>query len=325
MPSKWSRHLPIRASAGEDALFPPAARETQVIAVDTALTTIGLPVALATVMFGLGLSLAPADFARVAREPRAVAVALATQLLVLPMACFALVVVLSLEPVPAVGMMLLAASPGGTTANLFSHLFRGDVALNITLTAVNSVLAVATLPLVVNFALAHFEPAGAGGVGLEFGKVAQVFAIVLVPVALGMLVRRRAPGFAERADRPVRVVSAVVLVAVIAGTIAAERDDVGAYLADVGLVAALFCAGSLAAGYAVPRLARVGRRQAVASAFEVGVHNSTLAITVAVSVLGSEELAVPAAVYGVVMFPLAAAAGYLLARTDDTRNAVTNP
>ncbi|MDU0290669.1 bile acid:sodium symporter family protein [Saccharothrix longispora] len=284
---------------------------------DSALTSVGLPVALAVVMFGLGLSLVVGDFARIAREPRAVAVALATQLVLLPLVCFGLVTALGLDPLLAVGMMLLAASPGGTTANLFSHLFRGDVALNITLTAVNSVLAVATLPLVVNFALAWFEPIGGGGVGLEFGKVAQVFAIVLVPVVLGMLVRRWSPSFAERADKPVRIISAVVLFAVIVGTIVAERENIGTYLADVGVVAVLFCACSLAAGYFVPRWARVGRRQAVASAFEVGIHNSTLAITVAVTVLGSEQLAVPAAVYGVVMFPLAAAAGYLLTRVGD--------
>ncbi|MFE9748041.1 bile acid:sodium symporter family protein [Saccharothrix saharensis] len=289
---------------------------------DSALTSVGLPIALAVVMFGLGLSLTVADFARIAREPRAVAVALATQLVLLPVVCFGLVVALGLDPVLAVGMMLLAASPGGTTANLFSHLFRGDVALNITLTAVNSVVAVITLPVVVNLALDHFGPAAEGAVGLEFGKVAQVFAIVLVPVVLGMLVRRWSAAFAERADKPVRIFSAVVLVAVIAGTIIAERDNVGAYLADIGLAAALFCACSLAAGYLVPRLAKVGERQAVASAFEVGVHNSTLAITVAVTVLGSERLAVPAAVYGVVMFPLAAAAGLLLSRTRTARDTV---
>ncbi|MEU4746076.1 bile acid:sodium symporter family protein [Actinosynnema sp. NPDC023658] len=277
---------------------------------DSALTSVGLPVALAVVMFGLGLSLTAADFARVAREPRAVAVALATQLVLLPAACFGLVLAVDLDPVLAVGMMLLAASPGGTTANLF----RGDVALNITLTAVNSVIASVTLPLIVNFALDHFEPATEGALGLEFGKVAQVFALVLVPVVLGMLVRRWSAAFADRADRPVRIVSVVVLVVVIAGTIISELENTAAYLAAVGLVSVLFCAFSLAAGYLLPRLAKVGRRQAVASAFEVGVHNSTLAITVAISVLGSERLAVPAAVYAVVMFPLAAAAGFLLTR-----------
>lgn len=281
---------------------------------DTALTTVGLPLALAVVMFGLGLSLTVGDFARIGREPRAVAVALATQVLLLPAVCFALVVAFGLSPVLAVGMMLLAASPGGTTANLFSHLFRGDVALNISLTAVNSVLAVVTLPLIVNIAVGHFEPPLAGAsVGLQFGKVLQVFAVVLVPVVLGMLVRRLAPAAADRAERPVRILSAVVLVLVIAGALLAERENLGSYLADVGIVTTVFCLVSLTAGFLVPRLFRVGYRQAVASAFEIGIHNSTLAIAVALTVLGDERLAVPAAVYGVIMFPLAAGAGYLLA------------
>jgi BASS family bile acid:Na+ symporter len=283
--------------------------------VDSVLTSVGLPVALAIIMFGLGLTLTTEDFRRTARQPRAVGAALAAQVLLLPAVCLGLVLAVGMDPVLAVGMMLLAASPGGTTANLFSHLFRGDVALNITLTAINSVLAVLTLPLVVNLSVALLAPStAAGAVGLELGKTAQVFAVVLVPVAVGMLVRRAAPGFAARAERPVRVLSAVVLVAVIAGAIAAERDSIGTYLADVGLVAGLFCVCSLAVGYLLPRLLRVGRRQAIASAFEVGIHNSTLAIAVALGVLGNERLAVPAAVYGVIMFPIAAAAGFLFVR-----------
>lgn len=286
---------------------------------DTALTTVGLPLALAVVMFGLGLSVTVGDFGRIATQPRAVGVALATQILLLPAVCFALVVAAGLDPVLAVGMMLLAASPGGTTANLFSHLFRGDVALNITLTAVNSVIAVVTLPLVVNLAVGWFAPPLGGAVGLQFGKILQVFAIVLVPVALGMLVRRLSPATARRAERPVRILSAVVLVAVIAGALLAEREDLGGYLADVGLVTTLFCVVSLGAGFLVPRLFRVGYRQSVASAFEIGIHNSTLAIAVALTVLGDERLAVPAAVYGVIMFPLAAGVGFLLARRAPTR------
>ena len=286
---------------------------------DTALTTVGLPLALAVVMFGLGLSLTVGDFARIAKEPRAVGVALGTQILLLPAVCFALVVGFGLDPVLAVGMMLLAASPGGTTANLFSHLFRGDVALNITLTAVNSVIAVLTLPLVVNLALGWFAPPLGSSVGLQFDKILQVFAIVLVPVVLGMLVRRLSPSTAARAERPVRILSAVVLVAVIAGALLAERENLGTYLADVGVVTTLFCLISLTAGFLVPRLFRVGYRQSVASAFEIGIHNSTLAIAVALTVLGDERLAVPAAVYGVIMFPLAAVVGYLLSRRAPTR------
>jgi BASS family bile acid:Na+ symporter len=281
---------------------------------DSALTTVLLPLALAVVMLGLGLSLTVDDFRRVGAAPRAVVVALACQLVLLPALCFGLVLAFDLSPLLAVGMMLLAASPGGTTANLFSHLFGGDVALNITLTALNSVIAVVTLPVVTNLAFAYFEPdTGDGSVGLQLGKTLQVFAIVLVPVAIGMLIRSRAPGFAARMDRPVRILSVVVLAAVIAGTILAERENVADYFGSVGLVSLVFCLASLGLGYGVPRLLDVGHRQALASSMEVGIHNSTLAIAIAVSVLGEVTLAVPAAVYALVMFPTAAVVGRLIA------------
>ena len=282
---------------------------------DSGLVAVGLPAALAIIMFGLGMALTVEDFRRIGTTPKPVAVALVAQLVLLPLLCFGLVLALDLDPLLAVGMMLLAASPGGTTANLFSHLFHGDVALNVTLTAVNSLIAVVSLPLVVNFAVGWFDPAGADDIGLQLGKTAQVFAIVLVPVALGMLVRRSAPDFARAADKPVRIASAVVLALVIAGALLGERENLGDYLADVGLATVLFCVASLALGYALPRLAGVTQKQALASAFEVGIHNSTLAIAVALSVLDNDTLAVPAAVYGVLMFPLALGAGWLLTRS----------
>ena len=282
---------------------------------DSALTAVALPLALALVMFGLGLSLTVGDFGRVGRHPKAVVIALSLQLLVLPVVCFGLVLTFGLSPVLAVGMLILAASPGGTTANLFSHLFHGDVALNITLTAVNSLIAVVTLPIITNLALGFLEPdIGEGSVGLQLGKTVQVFAIVLVPVVLGMLVRRSSPGFAARSDKPVRILSAVVLALVILGTVLAERENIGAYFSEVGLPTLLFCLASLGFGFLVPRLLGVVREQAVASAFEIGVHNGTLAIAVAISVLGSVELAVPAAVYSVIMFPTAAVFGWVISR-----------
>jgi BASS family bile acid:Na+ symporter len=169
--------------------------------------------------------------------------------------------------------------------------------------------------VITNLAIDWFEPADAGSLGLQFGKTVQVFAVVLVPVALGMLIRRRAPGFARSADRPVRILSAVVLALVIVGTMVAERENITGYLRDIGLPALLFCALSLLVGLLVPRALGVVERQAIASAFEIGIHNSTLAIAVAISVLDSVELAVPAAVYGVLMFPVAAAFGWAITRS----------
>ena len=277
------------------------------------LTLIGLPIALGVIMFGLGLSLTPSDFVRVGRQPKAAAVALACQLLLLPAICFALVLAFRLPPILAVGMMLLAASPGGTTANLYSHLFRGDVALNISLTAINSVIAVVTLPVIVNLAVAYFQP-GDMKVGLQLTKTLEVFMIVLVPVALGMLVRGLKPGFAQAMDRPVRIASIVILTLVILGAAASSLDVLLANFQALAGIVVLFCLFSLGIGFAVPRLLKIERPQAIASAFEVGLHNATLAIVIAQSVLRSPEMTLPGAVYGVLMFPLAAAFGLLITR-----------
>lgn len=269
-----------------------------------------LPIALAIIMFGLGLSLTVADFRRVVAYPKATLIALVCQILILPAICFALVLAFGLPPVLAVGMMLLAASPGGTTANLYSHLFGGDVALNITLTAINSVLAVITLPLVTNLAIGYFG--SQGSLGLQFGESAKVVAIVLVPVAIGMAVRKFATSFALRAEKPVKITSAVILFLVIVVTLFKEKDNLGGYIASVGLICLVFSVISLAIGYYAPALLKVERGQAVASCFEIGIHNATLSITVATLLLSNTQMAVPSATYGVLMFFTAAGAGFLL-------------
>jgi BASS family bile acid:Na+ symporter len=279
----------------------------------SALTSIGLPVALGIIMFGLGLSLRPADFARVAKHPKAVIIALVCQLLLLPALCLGLVVLFQLPPVLAVGMMLLAASPGGTTANLYSHLFRGDVALNISLTAVNSCVAVFTLPLITNLAILWFMP-GQDELGVQFAKAVEVFAIVLLPVLLGMLVRWWKPAFATRMDKPVRIASMLILAIVIVGAIVSNWQLLIENVGRLALITVVFCLLSLAIGFLVPRLFRVEPRQAVASSFEIGIHNATLAIVIAQTVIGSMEMSLPGAVYGVLMFFVALGWGFLIRR-----------
>jgi BASS family bile acid:Na+ symporter len=262
-------------------------------------------------MFGLGLSLTLGDFARVGKHPKAVIIALVCQLILLPAICLGLVYLFQLPPVLAVGMMLLAASPGGTTANLYSHLFRGDVALNISLTAINSVISVFTLPLIANFAILLFLP-NQEELGVQLAKAVEVFAIVLIPVAIGMLVRWWKPKFADAADKPVRIASMVVLVIVIVGAIVSNLDILLPNLGSLVLITSLFCVISLTVGYFVPRLFRVERRQAIASAFEIGIHNGTLAIVIALTVIESREMAAPAAVYSVLMFFIALVFGFIV-------------
>ncbi len=267
----------------------------------SSIFSVVLPVVVAVVMFGLGLALTLGDFARVLTVPQAVLVTLSCQIVLLPLVCFGLVVGVGLGPDLAIGMMVLAASPGGVMASVFSHLAGGDVALNITVTAVNTVLSVITLPVVVTLSVAYFAGEGAT-VGLQTAKLVQVSFVVLAPVVAGMAVRRRLPAFASRMERPVRVASLVAVFLAICTAILQQLDGLLLGLAGVGLLCLAFSALSLILGYTVPRLARVGHRQAVAAALEIGVHNAIVAITVAVTVLDNPEAAVAPAMYGALMF-----------------------
>ena len=275
------------------------------------VTTVFMPIALGVIMFGLGLGLRVADFTRVLLYPKAVIVALTCQVILLPIVCFFIARGFGLPPELAVGLMLLAASPGGTSANLYSHLANGDVALNITLTAINSLLAILTLPIIVNLSLEAFMGEGKS-IPLQFTKVLQVFAIVLVPVALGMLVNSRVPDIARRMDKPVKILSVVFLASVIAIALFKDRGSIGSYVQIVGMACLTFNLISLAVGYGVPRLLGLDQRQSIAIGMEIGIHNGTLAIAIALSplMLNNSTMAVPAAVYGVMMFFTAAAFGW---------------
>ncbi|WP_160243029.1 bile acid:sodium symporter family protein [Acinetobacter indicus] len=280
---------------------------------DSGIITVMLPLALAIIMVGLGLELTPKDFARVTKHPKAVLVALFCQLVLLVGIAFLLCKILALSPLLAVGMMLLAASPGGSTANLFSYLFKGDLALNITLTAINSVIAALTLPIIVNFAIAHFLQADQS-IGLQFSKILQVFGIIIVPVIIGMLIRHYAPRLTEKLNKPLRIFAVIFLILIIIGAIVQERHNILNYIGDIGLATALFCISSLVIGYFVPRLFGINSAQARASAFEIGIHNSTLAMTIALTVMASSTVAMPAAVYSIFMYIFAAIFGMLLNR-----------
>jgi bile acid:Na+ symporter, BASS family len=265
------------------------------------LTTVLLPLALGIIMFGLGLHLRVVDFTRVVRMPKPVLLGLAMQMLVLPPIAFALCLVFALPPPLAVGLMLLAASPGGATANVFSHLAKGDVALNITLTAINSLLILVTLPLIVQWSMAYFLGADAY-VPPPVQKIVEVGAIILVPVALGMLVRARATTAADRLEKVVQPLSLVVLLALIAFTVVREFDLMRTHAASIGVVCLALNVLSLGIGYGVARIARIEPRQAIAIAFEVGIHNGTLAIFIALSVLKESAFSIPAAIYSLLMY-----------------------
>ena len=269
----------------------------------SAVFSVLLPMALVVIMLGLGLSLTVADFRRVIARPKPVVVALACQTLILPIICFGIVYASALPAAIAVGMMLLAASPGGSSANLYSHLAGGDVALNITLTTINTVLSLVTLPIIVNFSLLAFYGEGKV-IPLQIDKVLQVFSLVLIPVAIGMVVRNRYDGLAVALDRPVKILSSVFLAAIVVGALIQEWNTLVTWGPVIGLTALVFNLVSLAIGYGVPVLLKLDRRQAIAICMEVGIHNSTLVIAIAMSptLLNNSEMAIPPAIYGLLAY-----------------------
>lgn len=274
------------------------------------ITTLFLPIALAVIMLGMGMSLDAADFRRVGQQPRAALVGLAGQLLVLPAVGFLLASVLPFShPAFAVGLVILAASPGGATSNLFTFLARGDVPLSISLTAVSSIVAVVTMPLLVNLGLATFMDDAAAVRLPLLETVLQIIAITLVPVAIGMWLRKRFPAAAARSEPPVRVLSGILLAIVVVGALVRERAIVIDGFVETGPASLALNLGTMAIGWGMATLARLGRPQRVTIALEVGIQNGTLAIAVASSplMLNSPEMALTPAIYSLIMFATAGA------------------
>lgn len=270
----------------------------------TFIPTVLLPAAVGVIMFGLGLALTPADFARVVQFPRAVIVGLLVQTIVLVAVAFAITRLFDLPPMLAVGFMLLAASPGGAMANIFSHLAHGDVALNITLTAINSVLAMLWLPLVMNWSLAYFLGT-ALHVPAPTQKIIEVATVIILPVLIGMFVRYAWPAPALRAAGTVRIASVLLLTVVVAISLATSGEILLLHLGTVGLACTTLNLVSLAIGYAVPRVLGLPVPQATSISLEIGIHNAAVAIFVAMKVLDSEVASVPAALYGIIMIATA--------------------
>ncbi|HNR75370.1 MAG TPA: bile acid:sodium symporter, partial [Cyclobacteriaceae bacterium] len=197
------------------------------------------------------------------------------------------------------------------TANLYSHLSKGDVALNITLTAVNSVLTLFTLPVVVNLGMEYFMGEGQY-IPLPFSKVIEVFVVVLVPVAIGMIIKSKAPGFADKMNKPVKILSAVVLIIIIVSITLREKQVLTDHFADLGIPVLLFNVASLAVGYYLPLVFKVEKKQAIAIGMEIGIHNGTLAIYIALNVLNNSAMSIPPAIYSLLMFFTAAAFGFIV-------------
>jgi len=280
------------------------------------LTEIFLPLSLSVIMLGMGLALTIEDFKRVTKYPKAVITGLISQLILLPAFAFFLMFQWDLTPEFAVGIILLAACPGGATSNLYAYLAKGDTALSITLTAFSSFITIATIPLLVNLAMEKFMGSGQY-VALPILKtMAQIMIITVIPVAIGMYLKKRKPVLATRTQQPVKVASALFITIIILGAIFKDKENIIPFFKETGLPALALNLGSLLIGFLAGKIMNLNFRQSTTLSIETGIQNGTLAIAIAASatLLNNPQIAVPAAVYSLIMFGTGAVVSYWFAK-----------
>ncbi len=275
------------------------------------LTDIMLPLSLGIIMLGMGLSLVPYDFKRIALYPKAATIGILNQLIILPIVGFLLLLLFGLNsPELAVGIMILAACPGGPTSNLISHISKGDTALSITLTAISSIVAVITIPLIVNLALMFFMQQGEYVPLPVFRTIMSLTLITLIPVGIGMAIRSKAVDFADKMNKPVKIVSGLLLFLIIFGVLLENRPIIVSSFRDVGPVALSLNVVMLLIGYLSARVIRLNIAQRITISVESGIQNGTLGITIASILLSNDIMAISPAIYSLIMFMTA---GFIIA------------
>ena len=268
----------------------------------TSITGIILAISLMIIMFGMGLSLVFSDFKRIVTYPKAVFVGLISQIVVLPIIGYLIATYLNLSPTIAIGIMLLAACPGGATSNLLTHLAKGDLALSVTLTAISSLLSIITIPIIVQFALSHFGNHTQSISVDAVTMIKQLFAIVLIPVSIGMLIKAKYSIFADRMEKPVKIASTIIFILVIIGVVFSIRDVFMNYLSEAGLPSILLNVITMVIGFSMAIVFKLTKPQAISISIETGIQNGTLAITLATIALNNAEYSIVPAIYGLLMF-----------------------
>lgn len=276
------------------------------------LSKIVLPLSLFLIMLGMGMSLIPDDFRRVLRQPKGALVGVLCQMLVLPAVGFLVVKVFDMQGALAVGLLVLAFSPGGVTSNAFTFLARGDVALSISLTAVVSLVSPFTIPLLTNWAMSAFMGDSAQVELPIVQTVLQLVLITIVPVAIGMLLKAKAPKFSDRAEKPMRVFSLVVLFLIVGALTLQQKDGLAGFFARTGWPSLALNVSSMAIGFAVATLAQLKHAQRVTISLEVGIQNGTTALLVTQTLLNNPEMSIAPAIYSLVMFATGGIFGVLI-------------
>ncbi len=264
--------------------------------------TIFLAISLIIIMFGMGMSLVKSDFTRLFQQPKALLIGLLNQIVLLPIIAYLLIIVMGLGTEIAIGIMILAACPGGPTSNLITHLAKGDTGLSVSLTVVNSLITIFTIPFIVDFALSEFLNANKM---IELDKlktIGQIFIVVVIPIALGMALRKSKPAFADKMSKPVKIASGVVLVLVIVGLVLSKKADLIPYLKQAGLAALALNVITMLVGMATAKMFKLNFAQTITIAIESGIQNGTMAIAIAAGILLNENYAIAPAIYSLIMF-----------------------
>ncbi|HSV87658.1 MAG TPA: bile acid:sodium symporter family protein [Bacteroidales bacterium] len=267
------------------------------------LTDLMLPLSLAIIMLGMGLSLTLDDFRRIVLYPKAAAVGVLNQIILVPVVGFLLIKLFGMQNLElAVGVMILASCPGGPTSNLIAHISRGDTALSITLTALSSFITIITIPLLVNFSLSYFLAQGEYVPLPLLETIIRLTIITLLPVALGMLIRSKAKNFARKMDKPVKILSGLLLFLIIFATILTNSEIFIQSFRDVGLITLSLNVAMLIIGYFSSRIFALNVSQSITISIESGIQNGTLGIMIASTLLHNNVMAISPAVYSLIMF-----------------------
>jgi bile acid:Na+ symporter, BASS family len=269
---------------------------------DSLLVKIALPIAIAVIMCGIGMTLSGGDFRRIAQRPKPVLIGILGHYALLPLLGFAVAWLFPMPAELAIGLVLVAACPSGTTSNALTYLARGNVALAVTLTVISALVTFLSVPLLVNLAL-HVFGGEAREIRLPVGQtILHLAGLVLAPVLIGMAVRRWAPAFAQRLEPWVSRFALAFLVLLIVAIAVSERENLPAWFAQMGPAAMVLCCAAIGLGFLLGRISGLELRDAITIGMEVGVQNSTLAIVIALTLLNSPQVALPGAVYGLLMY-----------------------
>ena len=265
------------------------------------ITDIFLPLALAFIMFALGLGLTGADFLRVLKQPKDFLVGAISQIILLPIIAFILIKIWPISPELAIGVMIIAAAPGGVTSNILTSFAKGDVALSISLTAIISLLSVITVPFIIITSLNLLDLNNVQNISLT-NMALSMFLIVTLPVILGMIIKKILSNFALNFEPIAKKISIFLFVLVLIGAILAERNNVIAYFAQAGLITLVLNVVMMIVAFYVAQLLGSGIAQKKCIAIECGLQNGTLAIFVATTLFGGGVYLIPAATYSLIMF-----------------------